>query len=870
MNAIHLPAHPFAGRFRAAVMQIAAACVCFALAACGGSADAPPPPESVPVLPVPPTITQQPASLTVTAGQPASFTVAATGTAPLAYQWQRNGVAIVGATATTYTTGATVLGDSGATFRAVVSNVAGSATSNDAILTVAASAPVLTIAPQPANLSVVAGTQASFTVGGTCSAGTLDIQWQRNSGAAGAFVVIANATAATYSFVAVIGDNGAMFRAVLDCGGQSSTLSGIATLTVTPPGGVTLSLLPMVGLRAQANIASASAIDQDPGNSFTFLTSNRIKRLSADLSTITPVAGGQFSGSADGAANVASFNQPQGLTQDAAGNLYVADTTNQTIRRVAADGTVTTIAGMAGVSGTSDGTGAAARFNQPFGIALGPDGDLYVADRTNNLIRRVTTAGVVTTYAGTTAGFLDGAANVAMFNGPAGIAVAANGDVLVADASNNRIRRILRSGSTAGAVQTLAGNGTFNAADADGTGAAAVISFPRGIVLRGNTLTVRDEFLLRQVDLTSGVVTTLTGSRALGEGYADGSKATARVRDLGIGITSAPNGGFMLADDLALRSVNAAGDVRTIASTTAAGITDTGVGVLTQMPFALAVNDPQGLAVDPAGNVDVADNATRVVRRIDAAGVVTLAAGLTGSFGGAVDGVGNEAQFANLGSTMTSDGSGALYVLDGFGAVRRIGTDNAVTLVAGAADAFGAVDGPRTVARFNGIRGLAVGAGGNVFVGDAANNAVRRIDPAGNVATYAGVLGQSARVDGPIATARFMSPGSLAFAPDGSLYLVDGGAIRRISADGSTVSTIAAAGGQVLRLAIDAAGTIYYGDPNGLYMLQGATVTLLIRVTGNNVLGSNPSLFSVSDLAVLGPKHIVLLSGGQILVATLP
>src|SRR5204862_579897 len=122
----------------------AGAALCALLVACGGSADAPPPPEGG-AGPVAPTITQQPVDLTVTVGQPASFTVAATGTAPLSYQWQRGGVDIPGATSTTYTIAATVLGDSGATFRAVVSNVAGSATSNSATLTVTAAAPVLTI-----------------------------------------------------------------------------------------------------------------------------------------------------------------------------------------------------------------------------------------------------------------------------------------------------------------------------------------------------------------------------------------------------------------------------------------------------------------------------------------------------------------------------------------------------------------------------------------------------------------------------------------------------------------------------------------------------------------------------------------------------
>ncbi len=169
---------PIAGGLRAVLLQAAMLCAGLVLAACGGSADAPPPPGTtavIPGTPVPPTITQQPANVGVTVGQPASFTVAATGDATITYQWQRNGTAIAGATSTTYTTPATVLGDSGTTFRAVATNGAGSATSNSATLTVTVSAPVLTIAPQPADASVAAGSAASFTVGGTCSSGTLDI-----------------------------------------------------------------------------------------------------------------------------------------------------------------------------------------------------------------------------------------------------------------------------------------------------------------------------------------------------------------------------------------------------------------------------------------------------------------------------------------------------------------------------------------------------------------------------------------------------------------------------------------------------------------------------------------------------------------------
>jgi sugar lactone lactonase YvrE len=858
--------------FRALRQTVVAACgaAVLVLAGCGGSADAPPPPEGGTQC-VAPAITQQPANASVTAAQNASFTVVATGTAPLTYQWQRNGVDIEGATAATYTLATTLL-DSATVFRAVVANCAGSTTSNGATLTVTAAAPVLTITQQPANISVVAGTSASFAVAGTCSSGTLVVQWQRSqgSGAGLTFADIAGATALTFTLPTAIGDSGAQFRANLSCSGQSAATSNVATLTVTPPGGVTLSLLPLVGLRDQADIGSATGIDQDAGGTtFTFITASTIKRLSADLSTITPVAGTPAFGSADGPSATASFNFPFALTHDAAGNIYIADSGNNTIRRIASDGTVSTLAGLAGSNGSADGSGSAARFDSPVGIAMGPDGDLYVADRNTHLIRRVTTAGVVTTYAGSSQGYVDGAPLTAKFSSPWGVAVAANGDVLIADASNNRIRRVVRAGNVAGSVETLAGNGTFNATDSDGIGTAAIISQPRAIVLRGNTLTLRDNFgLLRQIDLTTKAVTTFAGSRTLGSGNADGTLATARIRDTGLGLTTAPNGGFMLADDLAVRSVSASGTVFTIASHAAIGITPTGIGTLPQMPFGLAINDPQGVTVDPAGNVVVASD-FQTVRRISPTGVVTLAAGLTGGLGAPIDGVGSEAQFAQTGYAIASDSTGAVYVADEFG-LRKVAADNTTTTPAGSPINFGAVDGNGATARFNRIFGLAAGPGGVVYAADAGNNAVRRIDAAGNVTTYAGVMGQSGSVDGPIATARFIGPGAVALAPDGSLYVADG-SLRRVAADGSSVSTIAAAGFQIIRLAVDASGTVYYTTPSGLFMLpQGGASTLLIPVGGATVLGSSPHLFGVDGLAVLGPKQLVILGGSQILVATLP
>jgi sugar lactone lactonase YvrE len=642
----------------------------------------------------------------------------------------------------------------------------------------------------------------------------------------------------------------------------------------TAPGLLTLSPLPIVGLRPQAELTLLRAIDHEASGSFVFSMNSVIKRLSADLSSITVVAGALTPGSSDGPADSARFSSPLGLAHDASGNIYVADTGNFTIRRIAPDGTVSTLAGTAGASGTDDGTGANARFSRVTAIAMGPDGDLYVADTGNSRVRRVTMAGVVTTYAGSIPALDDGPVSMAHFLGPNAIAVAANSDVLVADGAY--IRRIVRSGNAAVSVETLAGNTMNDAASPDGIGRAAVIS-PVAMVVRDNTLTFTNAYgLLRQLDLTNAAVTTLAGSRALGAGFADGSGSAARIMALGGGIALAPDGGFMLSDDRSLRHVSATGLLRTLASGFAQGMSPTGVGTLAQMPFASVASSGglQAVAADPAGHVVVFEKQTRVVRRISPAGVVTLVAGLIAPTpAGALDGVGSAAQFNSTFAAIASDSTGVLYVGDSFG-VRRIGLDSATTLLAGSRSEAGALDGPAGSARFTGIRGVTVQPGGDVFVAD--SNAVRRVDAAGNVSTYAGVMGQSASLDGPIASARFTTPGPMAFAPDGSLFVVDStgadGIVRKISSDGTRVTTLPIApNSSVTALAVDAAGTLYYAGYSGLMMLPvGGTPTILIPLGAYVAFGANPTVGLVDSIAVTAPKQLCVLSTGQLLRVTLP
>jgi prepilin-type N-terminal cleavage/methylation domain-containing protein len=309
---------------------------------------------------------------------------------------------------------------------------------------------------------------------------------------------------------------------------------------------------------------------------------------------VTTLAG-STNGNLDGTGTAARFSYPDGIAIDNSGNFFIADRGNNEIRKMTVAGVVTTFAGS-GAQGASNGTGTAAQFYYPEGIAIDSSNTLYVTDRANNLIRKITSAGAVSTFAGSgTAGSADGTGTSAQFNAPYGIAVDSSGTVYVVDSGNNEVRKI----TSAGVVTTLAGQ--ITAGNVDGTGTSAQFSSPYGIVIASSgDLYVADSNnnTIRKVT-TGGTVTTFAGDGTTG--YIDATGTAAELRH------------------------------------------------------------PFGIAVDASGNFYVTDRSNYRIRMITSSGVVTTLAG-SGTLG-SVDGTGTAAQFY-YSQGIAVDGSGALYVVD--------------------------------------------------------------------------------------------------------------------------------------------------------------------------------------------------------------
>lgn len=551
---------------------------------------------------------------------------------------------------------------------------------------------------------------------------------------------------------------------------------------------------------------------------------------SADLSLF---AGNLDSkGNVDGTGSAARFLDVRGGAFDSLGNLYVADTSNHTIRKITPAGVVSTFAGLSGYAGTADGTGPLARFNTPFAVATDSTNNVYVADTYNHAIRKITPAGVVSTIAGTlgVVGNLNGPSpGLNSFAYPQGIAVdktvatATTGIIYVADTNNHLIRAI----TPAGVVTTLAGSGT--ATFADNTGTAASFYFPQGIacdsagiVYIGDT----ENHRIRKIT-SAGVVTTLAGSGTAT--FADGSGTAASFKNpVGVAIDSTGNVYVADTGNQIIRKITSAGAVTTLAGTGSA--TTPTIGSANGTGASASFYTPIGISVDSSSNVFVADTNNRAIRKITPSGTVTTFVGAAGT--GSLDGTGSAAGF-NLPRGAVSDSAGNLYVVDANNhTIRKITSTGAVSTFAGLPGTAGYADGSGSNARFNTPGGIAIDSAGNLYVADSNNHRIRIIPTvgasAGTVSLFAG-SGTATFADGIGSAASFNYPRSLTTDSSGNVYVVDrdNQRIRKIIADG-TVSTVAGSGTATFAdgngaaasfngpwgIASDSAGNLFVADRN--------------------------------------------------------
>jgi hypothetical protein len=545
--------------------------------------------------------------------------------------------------------------------------------------------------------------------------------------------------------------------------------------------------------------------------------------------TFTTWAGFAGTGSADGVGTDAQFNGPYGVAVDSAGNVYVADTDNCTIREIAPSGVVTTIAGFAGYIGNSDGVGSAARFDYPEGVAVDTNGDVYVADTFNDTIRKITPVGTnwaVTTVAGvaTQVGSADGTGSAARFYMPASVAVDGAGNLYVADRYNSTIREVTPVG-TNWVVTTLAGlAGMMYTNWVDGTGTDARFNEPSGVAVDGaGNLYVADteNGAIREVSPvgTNWVVSTISGQA--GNTNFNGGTGTNALFYLPTGVTVDSAGNVYVANgDSTIRKVTPVGTnwvVTSLAGQAGNPGSADGTGINAQF------NYPQGVAADSAGDVYVADTDNNAIRKVTSAGLVTTVAGLASSKGRA-DGTGSNARFDQP-FGVAADSAGDVYVADtDNNTIREITSAGVVSTIAGLAGVQGSADGVGTDALFYWPYGVAADSAGNVYVADTGNNTIRKVTPAGVVTTLAGLAGNPGSADGTNSAARFNMPTGVAVDRVTNVYVADflNSTIRKITPVGTNwvVTTVAGLAG-ILRWADGTGTNARFNLPEGVAVDSG-------------------------------------------------
>ena len=517
---------------------------------------------------------------------------------------------------------------------------------------------------------------------------------------------------------------------------------------------------------------TAVALDAD-GNLYVADSHNhRVRRIDPS-GTVTTVAGsGRWLYDGDGGPAIkAALYYPEGVAVDSTGNLYIADTLNNRVRRVDPSGTITTVAGTGVVGGGGDGGPATeAQLAFPKGVAVDADDNLYIADNENGRIRRIDRSGTITTIAGIGDGDFSGDGGPAIgarLDSPTGVAVDSGGNLYIADTENHRIRRVDRSG----AISTVAGTGVGGYGGDGGPATEAQLREPSGLALDSSgTVYIADTWnnRVRMID-SSGVISTVAGNEkpsSRGDRGDHGPAIQAPLEQpVNVAVDSAGNLFIVESGTYRVRRVDTSGTISTVAGNGKRAYSGDG-GPATES----ALGAPQGVVADSSGNIYIADSANHRVRRVDPAGTISTVAG-TGV--GGYSGDGGPATEARLHypTDLTVDSSGTLYIVDmGNYRVRRIDPSGRISTVG-----YYHQGGPKLLTALWRPSRIALDSSGRLYVTDVSNHRVHRIDRSGNVSRVTGAAAVERGGDGGVAVeAELYEPIGLAFDQAGNLYFTEG------------------------------------------------------------------------------------------------